>query len=94
MHVVSSELAGTDHIKKIMPITLECNNGDLRLVNGSSPLEGNVDSSSPLEGNVEICFNNTFGAICDDFWDERAAMVVCSLLGFDNGNGGPVPSSV
>ncbi len=50
-----------------------CNDGDVRLVNGSSV----------MEGRVEICFNNTYtNTICDDFWDELEAQVVCRQLGF------------
>jgi len=29
------------------------------------------------EGRVEICYNNTYGTICDDLWSEPAAAVVC-----------------
>lgn len=50
----------------------ECSDGDLRL----------VDSERIGEGRVEICFNNTYGSICADFWDEVDAQVVCGQLGF------------
>ena len=49
-----------------------CGDGDLRL----------VDSERIGEGRVEICFNNTYGSICADFWDEVDAQVVCGQLGF------------
>ena len=49
-----------------------CSDGDLRL----------VDSEGIGEGRVEICFNNTYGSICADFWDEVDAQVVCEQLGF------------
>ena len=49
-----------------------CSDGDLRL----------VDSERNGEGQVEICFNNTYGSICADFWDEVDARVVCGQLGF------------
>ena len=49
-----------------------CNDGYVRLANGSTV----------MEGRVEICYNNTFHTVCDDFWDELDARVVCRQLGF------------
>ena len=50
---------------------VSCANGEVRLVNGSTF----------TEGRVEVCYNNSYNTICDDFWDELDAKVVCRQLG-------------
>ena len=52
---------------------LACMNGQVRLMNGTE--------LSSNEGRVEICYNNTYGTVCDDFFDEKAASVVCGGIG-------------
>ncbi len=39
-------------------------------MNGSEP-------SLAQAGRVEICYNNAYGTVCDDYWNDNAASVVC-----------------
>ena len=55
-----------------------CGNGDVRLENGSSA----------REGRVEICYNNTYGSVCDDQWGLLDAQVACRQLGFSDAGTG------
>ena len=49
-----------------------CADGNVRLMNGTSS----------TEGRVEVCYNGTYETVCDDFWDELEARVVCNQLNF------------
>ena len=53
-----------------------CTDGDVRLMGGARD----------NEGRVEICYENHWGALCDNQWDNNDGMVVCRQLGF-NTNG-------
>ena len=59
-----------------MLITAVCVNGDIRL----------IDGSTQYEGRVEVCLNNAWGTVCDDFWDNTDASVVCRQAGFSDQN--------
>ena len=50
----------------------ECSDGDIRLMGGASS----------LEGRVEMCGNDSYSTVCDDFWDELEAQIVCRQLGY------------
>ena len=52
--------------------TVPCINGDVRLVGGVSS----------YEGRVEICYNIQWGTVCDDYFANTAARVVCRQLGY------------
>ncbi len=43
-----------------------------------------MDGDTPNEGRVEICFNTTWGTICDLAWSTTDAIVACGQLGFSN----------
>ena len=53
-------------------VQVSCEDGDIRLENGSNP----------LEGRVEVCFNKAWGTVCDNSFSTSDAHVVCRQLGY------------
>lgn len=53
---------------------VDCTDGRVRLVGGSTV----------NKGNVQICYNNAWGSVCDDSWDTSDGNVVCRQLGYSS----------
>ena len=49
----------------------DCQDGDIRLVGGSTE----------YEGRVEVCINRVWGTICGTYWPRRNSNIVCKQLG-------------
>ncbi len=55
-----------------LPMHAVCVSGNIRLVNGAVP----------YEGRVEVCSEEAWGTVCDDFWTQEDANVACLQAGF------------
>ena len=60
------------HLIEVVILLKGCQDGDILL----------TDGFTPVEGRVEICINNVYGTVCDDKWDTVDATVACQQLGF------------
>ena len=67
-HNIIVSVSNSDHIVAV--IYEGCTEGDVRLLEGSTR----------LQGRVEICKNNVWGTVCDYGWGKADATVVCWQL--------------
>ena len=44
-----------------------------------------MNGSTAKEGRVEVCYGVQYRTVCDDYWDELEARVVCRQLEFTSG---------
>jgi len=63
---------GQHNCERNKAVSVSCNTS-VRLVGGPSP----------REGRLEVYYNGTWGTVCDDYFSDSAARVVCYMLRFD-----------
>ena len=52
--------------------SVPCSDGQVRLVEGASI----------REGRIEACSSGNWSTVCDNFWNEAEAKIVCQQLGY------------
>ena len=73
-----------DALTKAVPVTVDDNTGNLRLVDGAKTDPGNNDN--PSEGRLEVFYDGEWCTICNDYWTDEAADVACRQLGVVGGS--------
>ena len=60
------------HLSYLLSGPVNCNDGDIQLVNG------HVD----IEGRVEVCIDGIWSTMCNNLWGDNDTTVVCNQLGY------------
>ena len=58
------------------PVVSQCFDGEFRVDNITASM--GPDGSGTLSGRVEVCYNSTYGSVCDYGWDETDARILCN----------------
>ena len=62
------------------PVVSQCfPDGEFRVANLTTNMDPDGFSGS-ISGRVEVCYNSTYGSVCDYGWDETDARVLCNFL--------------
>ena len=77
-----------------MHIAVQCIDGSVRLLVGEANTfytEGIADLAEDyffkdelIQGRVEYCYEGSYVTLCNDFWSNAHASVVCGELGFSH----------
>ena len=60
--------------------------GSIRVANGTYTYSRNFDGGATYAGRIEVCYNGSYGSVCDVGWDEEDASIVCrNSFGIENG---------
>lgn len=60
------------HVYWLFFTAIGCTHGSIRL----------RDGSTSMNGRVEVCMNEQWGTVCDDYWETVDANVACRQLGY------------
>ena len=71
-------------LTRALPVIVDDNTGDLRLVDGVLTDPGN--GANPSEGRLEVFYDGEWCTVCDDYWNEEEADVACRQIGFVGGS--------